>query len=187
MTVPQQANLGQQVTGLQMAAIAVGTQVDATRVDAFTSDVFDASRAETATFTAPVDGKRSFVLILQVPSASTTAPGAFVAALKFNDGRGDTTLLPPGTDDIDLATVELVQGARPADDALVVGDANNPLAQIDTDGDGSPDLSDDDDDGDGAVDATDPDVGGDGVDDAKQVLAALIDSDGDGIPDVLDP
>ncbi len=182
LQIPDASSLGRQTTGLQIAGIAVGTPADTKRVDAFPSPVIDVSHVQTARLSAPVDGKRSFVVVLQVPSASARGPGALVATLEF-DGE---TLLPPGLDDIELGVVH-VEGTSPADAKLVVGDANDPLAQIDTDGDGTPDKADDDDDGDGVPDASDTDAGGDGVDDALQLLSAIPDEDGDGVPDLLQP
>ena len=186
LIVPEEDLLGRQITGLQVAGLAIGTAEAPDRIDVFGSAVFDASRSTSASFVAPVDGARSFVLLLQVPSASGRGPGSFLGALSFPNGLSEATLLPPGTDDIDLGPVLVVPGAtRPADNTLKVGDANNPLSQIDTDADDAVDLSDTDDDEDGTPDATDPDVGGDGVEDALQALAALPDEDADGIPDLL--
>ncbi|MCC7073457.1 MAG: hypothetical protein IT383_19250 [Deltaproteobacteria bacterium] len=186
LVVPEEDLLGRQVTGLQMAGIAIGTADDTARIDVFGSDVFDASRAATAAFVAPVDGARSFVVILQVPSPSSRGPGSLLGVLTFANGAGDTTLIPPGEDDIDLGAVSVVTGdARPADNRLKAGEANNPLAQIDSDDDGSADLSDPDDDGDDTPDDSDTDTGNDGVDDAAQALAALADEDADGVPDLL--
>jgi hypothetical protein len=186
MQVPEEDVLGRQTTGLQVAAIAIGTADDPFAVDVFPSEVFDGSRIENSRFTVPVDGERSFVLVLQVPSASTVGPGALVAILRFATGTGESTLVPPGLDDIDLATLTVSLGDTTATTTLIVGDAHNPMAQIDTDADGALDLSDPDDDSDDNPDATDPDVGGDGVDDAAQLLSALPDDDGDGVPDLLE-
>jgi hypothetical protein len=187
LLIPEEDLLGRQVTGLQIAAIAIGKPDAPGVVDVFPSAIFDPSRVENAAFVAPVDGERSFVLILQVPSQSGRGPGAFLGVLEFADGRGGTTtLVPKGLDDIDLGAVSVKSGPdAPADNVLEVGDANNPLGQIDTDDDGAPDLSDDDDDGDETPDASDLDLGGDGVEDASQILRSLPDSDQDGIPDVL--
>lgn len=182
--------LGRQVTGLQVAGIAIGTADDPADVDVFPSDVFDGSRIETSRFAALVDISRSFVTVLQVPSATTNAPGALVAVLRFNSGSGDTTLLPPGEDDVELGTLTVDVGAAPATTSLVVSDAHNPAAQVDTDEDGSVDVNDPDDDGDDTPDVSDPDAGGDLVDDALQVLSSLPDEDGtddgDGTPDLLE-
>lgn len=187
LIVPEDDLLGRQITGLQMAGLAIGTQEAPDQVDVYGSPVFDASRAASAAFVAPVDGQRSFVLLLQVPSASGRGPGSFLGLLTFQNGAGDATLVPPGTDDIDLGPVTVIAGTnRPADNLLKAGDANNPLSQIDTDGDGTVDLADTDDDEDGAPDASDPDNGNDGVDDALQALSALPDEDGDGIADLLE-
>lgn len=186
VATPDEDILGRQVTGLQIAAVAIGSVDEPARVDVFPSSVFDASRIENARFTAKVDADRSFVLILQVPSPSTGGAGQMLAVLRFDDGRGQATLLPPGAGDIELGVLDVVPGASAAESSLVVSDASNPLAQVDTDVDGTSDLSDDDDDGDGSPDASDTDVGGDGVDDAKQVLPALPDSDSDGVPDLLE-
>ncbi len=186
LVVPEEDLLGRHVTGLQIAGLAIGTADDAERVDVFGSAVFDASRAASAAFVAPVDGARSFVVILQVPSASGRGPGSFLGVLAFESGAGEGTVVPPGEDDIDLGAVTVTTGdARPAGNRLVAGEAHNPLAQIDTDGDGSADLSDPDDDEDGAADTGDADTGNDGVDDVLQTLAALPDADADGVPDLL--
>jgi hypothetical protein len=185
VTIPDKDILGRQVTGLQIAAVALGTPEDPDRFDIYPSAVFDASRIENARFRALVDEERTFFVVLQVPSASAGGPGKLLAVMRFEDGRGLGTLLPPGSQDIELSTLSVRVGATAAESTLVVGDGSNPLAQIDTDGDGVADLSDDDDDGDGIPDAVDTDVGGDGVEDAKQVLAALPDGDGDGIPDLF--
>lgn len=186
LAVPEEDLLGRQITGLQIAGLAIGTADDVEDIDVFGSAVFDASRAASAAFVAPVDGARSFVVILQVPSASSRGPGSFLGVLTFATGAGDATLVPPGVDDIDLGTVSVVTGdTRPGGNRLNAGEANNPLAQIDSDDDGSADLSDTDDDDDGTVDASDTDTGNDGVDDAAQTLGALADEDADGVPDVL--
>ena len=186
LVVPEEDLLGRQVTGLQVAALALGRADDPEAIDVFGSAVFDASRAAAAAFVAPVDGARSFVVLLQVPSASGRGPGSFLGALTFSNGAGEGTLLPPGLDDIDLGPVSVVPGtARPADNVLKVGDANNPLSQLDTDDDGTADLFDTDDDEDGTPDLADADNGDDGVDDAAQTLAALPDENGDGVPDLL--
>lgn len=172
------AQIGPETTGVQISAVAIGTKVNPKRVDLFGSDVLDASHP--ASFANVVDGTRSFVVILQIPTGAANGAGRFLGVLHFGDGRGgDTTLLPPGTDDIELGTILLANGT------LTVDDADNPLGQIDTDKDGTPDLVDTDDDGDGTPDATDDDVGGDGVPDAQQVLDAT-DANGDGIPDELE-
>lgn len=184
--VPEEDVLGRQTTGLQVAGIAIGAETDADAIDVFPSDVFDGSRIETSRFTTPVDGARSFVLVLQVPSASTNGPGALVGVLRFATGAGTSTLVPPGLEDIDLGTLTLELGDTPATTALVVGDASNPMAQIDTDSDGTADLTDPDDDGDDIPDLSDADAGGDGVDDDAQVLSSLPDEDGDGVPDLLE-
>lgn len=186
LIVPEDDLLGRQVTGLQIAGLAIGTGDDPDDIDVFGSAVFDASRAASAAFVAPVDGQRSFVVILQVPSASGRGPGSFLGALHFANGGADATLVPPGEDDIDLGAVTVIPGAtRPAGNLLKAGDANNPLSQIDTDADGTVDLSDPDDDEDGAPDASDGDTGNDGVEDVAQTLAALPDEDDDGVPDLL--
>ena len=152
----------------------------------FGSSVFDASRSSSAAFVAPVDGARSFVLVLQVPSASGRGPGSLLGLLTFLNGAGEGTLIPPSEHDIDLGAVTVIPGEpRPAGNRLKAGDANNPLAQIDTDDDGTVDLADTDDDEDGTPDATDTDTGDDGVEDAAQTLDALPDEDGDGVPDLL--
>lgn len=185
VAIPDEDILGRQVTGLQTAAVAVGTAEDPARVDVFPSAVFDASRVENARFTVKVADDRSFVLVLQVPSASTSGPGAMLAVLRFDDGNGQGTLLPLGAADIELGVLDVAPGPTASESSLLVGDASNPLAQVDTDADGTSDLSDADDDGDGTPDAADTDVAGDGVDDAKQVLPALPDDDADGVPDLL--
>lgn len=186
LVVPEEDLLGRQVTGLQVAGLAVGTADDPGGVDVYGSAVFDASRAASAAFVAPVDGARSFVLILQVPSASGRGPGSFLGLLNFPTGAGEGSLIPPGEDDIDLGAVTVIPGAeRPAGNRLKVGDANNPLGQIDSDDDGATDLADSDDDEDGTPDASDTDNGDDGVADLDQLLSALPDEDGDGIPDLL--
>lgn len=186
LVVPEEDLLGRQVTGLQIAGIAIGTADDAAAIDVFGSAVFDASRTAAAAFVAPIDGARSFVLILQVPSPSGRGPGSFLGLLTFLDGGAERTVIPPSEHDLDLAAVTVIPGDhRPAGNRLKAGDANNPLAQIDTDDDGTVDLSDTDDDEDGTPDTADTDTGDDGVDDAQQSLAALPDEDGDGVPDLL--
>ncbi|MBI1947962.1 MAG: hypothetical protein HYS27_19890 [Deltaproteobacteria bacterium] len=186
LVVPEEDLLGRQVTGLQIAGIAIVSAEDPVDVGVFGSSVFDASRADAAAFVAPVDGARSFVLVLQVPSASGRGPGSFLGLLSFLTGGAEGSLIPPSEDDIDLGPVTVISGDdRPAGNRLKVGDANNPLAQIDTDDDGTMDLADPDDDEDGTPDASDTDTGDDGVDDAAQTLAALPDEDGDGVPDLL--
>lgn len=187
LVIPDEDITGRQNTGLQMAAIAIGTADDADDVDAATSAVFDGSRVENTRFSVPVAEARSFVLVLQVPSAAAGGFGSLVATLSFDDGRGSTTtLLPPGSADIELGALTVGDAASAATRALRAGEAAQPLAQVDTDGDGQSDLGDDDDDDDGVLDQADPDVGGDGVDDANQVLEALTDEDANGIPDVLE-
>lgn len=186
LVVPEEDLLGRQVTGLQVAGLALGTADDPAGVDVFGSAVFDASRASSAAFVAPVDGARSFVLLLQVPSSSGRGPGSFLGLMTFATGAGEGSLIPPGEDDIDLGSVTVVPGAdRPAGNRLKVGDANNPLSQIDSDDDGTTDLSDADDDEDGTPDASDADIGNDGVPDVDQLLSSLPDEDGDGVPDLL--
>lgn len=186
--VPEEDVLGRQTTGLQVAAIAIGTAEAPDAIRVFPSAVFDGSRIETSRFTTPVDGTRSFVLVLQVPSPSTNGPGALVAVLRFaaGDAGSESTLMPAGLGDVDLGTLALELGGSAATTTLRVGEAHNPLTQLDSDGDGALDLSDADDDGDGSPDAADLDVGGDGVDDAGQLLSSLPDEDGDGIPDLLE-
>jgi hypothetical protein len=188
--VPDDDILGRQVTGLQVAGIAIGTSEDPADVDVFPSDVFDGSRVETSRFAALVAQDRSFVTVLQVPSATTNGPGTLVAVLRFNSGNGETTLVPPGDEDIELGTLTIEIGSSPATTTLVVSDAHNPAAQIDSDDDSTVDVLDADDDGDDVADVSDPDVGGDGVDDAAQVLTSLPDEDGrddgDGTPDLLE-
>jgi hypothetical protein len=172
------AQIGPETTGVQIAAVAIGTKENPKRIDLFGSDVLDASHP--ASFANVVDGTRSFVVILQIPTGAANGAGRFLGVLHFGDGRGgDATLLPPGTDDITLGTIQL-NGA-----ILTVDDADNPLGQIDTDKDGTPDLIDTDDDGDGIPDAQDPDNGNDGVPDAQQLLDPT-DANGDGIPDQLE-
>jgi hypothetical protein len=182
--VADQDLVGRFNAGLQVAAVAIGDEPSDVKV--FASAVFDPSRTESARFNALVDDEKSFVLVLQVPSASAGGPGALLAVLRFDDGRGAGTLLPAGGGDIDLGTLTVERAAAAIDSTLVVSDAQNPLAQIDTDADGSADLSDTDDDGDDVPDAMDPDVGGDGVDDVGQTLDALPDEDDDGTPDLLE-
>lgn len=186
LQVPDDDILGRQTTGLQIAGIAIGSAEDAGDIEVFPSDVFDASRLETARFAALVEQARSFVVVLQVPSATANGPGSLVGVLRFSSGNGDTTLVPPGEDDIELGTLTMDLGSGAAQTTLVVSDAHNPAAQADTDDDGSVDVLDPDDDGDDIPDVSDPDVGGDGVDDAVQVLSALPDQDSDGTPDLLD-
>lgn len=186
VTFPDEDILGRIVTGVQIAAVAIGSEAEPTRVDVFPSPVFDGSRRANARFTAQVPQDRSVVLILQVPGGTAGGPGSLVATLRFSDGRGIASLVPPGTGDVALGALGVEPGARAADAVLVVGDAANPLGQLDTDADGIADLSDDDDDADGTSDGADLDVAGDGVDDAKQVLPALPDGDGDGTPDLFE-
>ena len=186
LQAPEEDLLGRQVTGMQIAGLALD---GAGGVDVFPSAVFDPAgdRAQSS-FLAPVHGERSFVVVLQVPSASTRGPGAFLGVLRFEDGLGgETTLIPPGLDDIQLGTLTVTRGTRvPGDNLLVAGSANNPLAQVDTDDDGTVDALDSDDDDDGTDDGSDSDRGGDGVEDALQILAALPDTDTDGVPDLLE-
>jgi hypothetical protein len=174
--VPDEDILGRQTTGLQVAAIAIGDEIDV-----FPSDVFDGSRIETSRFAALVAQDRSFVTVLQVPSPTTNGPGTLVAVLRFNSGNGETTLLPPGDEDIELGTLTVDVGTNAATTTLVVSDAHNPAAQIDTDDDGSVAV---------VVGIEDVDAGGDGIDDAAQVLSSLPDEDGrddgDGTPDLLE-
>lgn len=175
--IPDEDLLGRQVTGLQVAAIAIGDGVDV-----FPSAVFDGSRIETSRFAALVAHDRAFVAVLQVPSATTSGPGTLVAVLRFNSGNGETTLVPPGDEDIELGTLTIDVASK----TLVVSDAHNPAAQVDTDDDGSVDVLDPDDDGDDTPDISDPDANGDGVDDATQLLTSLPDEDSDGTPDLLE-
>ncbi len=188
--VPDEDILGRQVTGLQVAGIAIGSSEDAGDIQVFPSDVFDGARIETSRFAALVEQARSFVTVLQVPSATTNGPGTLVAVLRFNSGNGETTLVPPGEEDIELGTLTIEVASSAATTTLVVSDAHNPAAQIDTDDDSSVDVLDPDDDGDDTPDISDPDAGGDGVDDAVQVLTSLPDEDGrddgDGTPDLLE-
>lgn len=186
LLVPEEDLLGRQVTGLQIAGLAIGTADDPAEIDLYGSDVFDASRSSGAPFVAPVHGRRTFFLILQVPSASGRGAGSFLGLLTFAGITAEASLIPPGEGDIDLGPVTVVPGeVRPAGNRLKVGDAHHPLSQIDTDSDATADLADPDDDDDSTPDATDDDNGNDGVPDLQQTLDALVDGDGDGVPDLL--
>jgi hypothetical protein len=175
--------IGRQVTGLQVAGLALDGQGGA---QAFPSAIFNpASVRDEAAFSTFVEGTKSFVIVLQVPVGNGRGPGSFLGLLRF-DGNATGSLVPPGLDDIDLGRTTIQRGARlPADSLLIPGAPEPPLAQIDTDGDGVNDLVDDDDDGDGIPDATDPDNGNDGIDDVDQLLSALPDANNDGVPDAL--
>lgn len=181
------AQVGRQVAGLQVVAVAVKPDFAL-----YGSRVLDpgADRTDRASFVFAVDVERSVSIVLQVPGGAPGTPGQYLGVLQFDDGRGGrTTLLPAGPDpsapeDVDLGTVTLVQGASPpVDNVLSVGEGDNPLSQIDSDGDGTVDLLDDDDDGDEIPDASDGDVAGDGIEDVTQDLSALPDENGDGVPE----
>lgn len=183
---PDEDLAGRQNTGLQMAAVAIGTAEDVNDVDIATSEVFDSSRLESARFSLSVNDDSSFVLVLQVPGAARGGFGALLGQLRFDDGRGGaSTLLPPGGDDVELGSLRVLEPAAGSVRRMEAGEASNPLGQVDTDEDGLTDLSDDDDDGDGTLDTADDDVGGDGVPDALQLIEALPDGNRDGVPDVF--
>jgi MYXO-CTERM domain-containing protein len=190
LRLPDDGIVGRQVTGLQLAAVAVSLDDELrTVVDFYTSDVFDPSvnRKETS-FTVAVDARRSFNLVLQVPKSGRTGPGTYLGGLYFDSGyAGDASLVPSGVTDIDLGIVDAVENVTGtvADNRLVVESNKSPLAQVDSDGDGVVDLIDTDDDSDEILDGADDDVAGDDVPDSLQTLVGL-DADGDGVPEILE-
>jgi len=189
LRLPDDGIVGRQVTGLQIAAIAVSLDESlSTVVEVFPSDVFDpaVNRGETA-FTLTVDARRSFNLVLQVPRGGGTGPGSYLGGLYFSSGAGgDSSLVPHGVTDLALGVVEAVENAAStADNRLLVDESRNPLALVDSDGDGTVDLVDEDDDSDEIADVNDDDVAGDEVPDVLQTLVGL-DADGDGVPDLLE-
>ncbi|MFH1809090.1 MAG: hypothetical protein ABIJ09_10120 [Pseudomonadota bacterium] len=171
------ASLGNQVTGLQLAAVVVPREQFAFH----TSSTIDPSVQLHLQAYLPVG--ESPVLAVQTPGAGGAgSPGRLVARLTFDDGLGGlSSRLPVNVADLDLGTPGYPGSAR-----LVLDDAHNPFALNDRDGDGAPDLTDGDDDGDGSPDAEDGDADGDGVDDALQGWEALSDDDLDGTPDLFE-
>ena len=184
--------VGRQVAGLQMVALHVTADGG---VIPFTSAVFDpAGQRLEAAFVINADGDVDVVLALQVPSGSRRGVGGFVGLYTFGSGgaEGDRgiagTLVPAGTDDVDLGTLTFTKGPRTPADTIMRGSAGtSPQSQTDSDGDGLTNDVDDDDDDDGIPDNVDDDIAGDGIPDATQILSALADDDGDGVPDVMAP
>jgi hypothetical protein len=190
LRLPDEGIVGRQVTGLQLAAVAVSLDDEFnTVIDVFTSDVLDpaVNRKETA-FTIAVDARRSFNIVLQLPRAGGQGPGSYLGGLYFETGYGgETSLIPSGVTDLALGIVGAIENVAGtvADNRLVVDSDKNPLALVDSDGDGVVDLLDTDDDSDEVLDPDDDDVAGDDVPDALQTLVGL-DADGDGVPDLLE-
>lgn len=168
---------GRQTTGVQMAAVAVS----AGEPQLFVSDVVDPSTPGGAPFVVAVDEEQAFSLVLQVPGSG--GAGDLLAVYAFaTDADPLETLLPAGTDDLDLGV--LTAFTEEGLDYVTSDDASHPLGQIDSDRDGSLDRFDDDDDDDNVSDGLDDDVAGDGVADATQGYNGLADNNGDGIADL---
>jgi len=182
--------VGRQVAGLQLVAVTIRDSDGAAVAEVFASDVLQPSDRTSTPFVVAVPTAHAFHVVLQVPGGAGSAPGEWLGALFFSDGRaGETSLIPSGSEDLQLGTVRALDGdpSQVADNRLEVDSASNPLAQIEHDDDGVSDLLDDDDDGDLLPDAQDTDVAGDGIEDALQLLSALPDADADGVPDAFEP
>lgn len=188
--LPEDGIVGRQVTGLQVAAVAVVDEADGRVPKLFVSDVFDpADRRQAASFALAVPFEHASSIVLMVPSASGRGPGSYLGALRFSTGYGkETALLPHGEETLDLGVLRAIDGdpASAADNRLEVESASHPLGQVHHDDDGVSDLLDDDDDDDGVLDAVDEDVAGDGIEDALQSIDALPDEDASGIPDAFE-